>query len=263
MEEQKILNYKIGRKIGLGEMCTIFAGKNIENDQKVVFKIYSKDLAQSKEIVDHFNKKIKIIKELEHPNIVPALDYFVDEEKIVVIVELVEGQNLKFAVSMKDFTKDQNIGFFKEILSGVAYGHSKGLLHRSLYPSNIFFTNNYKDVKLLDFGLARIFEYDNPKKLKIASPMFLSPEQIIQEGEIDHRADIYTLGVVLYFMLAHKTPFSSTSSYSAICEQIVNNEIPKLPRYPKINEIIAKATAKNPNDRFQSCDVFLKVIEEL
>ncbi|MBN2891548.1 MAG: serine/threonine protein kinase [Bacteroidales bacterium] len=264
MEEQIISNYKITSKLGLGEMSVIYSGYNIDTpDKKVVLKIFSAELLKDEDLKAHFLQKVKIIKELNHPNVVPILDYILDSQTIGVVSELVLGQNLKFAVSMKDFTKDQNIDFFKQILSGVAYGHSMGLLHRSLDPSNIFFADNYKRVEILDFGLARIFEYDNPKKMKVASPMFLSPEQVKQESEIDQRADIYTLGVLMYFMLSHKTPFSSTSSYTDICEQIVNNSIPALPRYPEINEIITKATAKNPDNRYQTCEEFIEAIEKL
>ncbi len=261
MENQIISKYQITRKLGLGEMCTIYLGYEIENqDKKIVIKIFNKEQLNDKSLIEHFLKKIEIIKKLDHINVVPILDYVIDDEVFAVIDDLIEGQNLKFAVSMKDFTLDQNIDYFKQILSGVRYIHSVGLVHRSLDPSNIFFTDNYKTIKILDAGLSRIFEYDNPKKMKITSPMFLSPEQVLQNQTIGELSDVYTLGVILYFMLAKKTPFAKTGSYSDICNQIINESLPKLLRGDKYNTIIEKATKKNPAERFQSCDEFLNAL---
>ena len=228
--------------------------------KKVLIKIYSNDLAKRPEIAKKFAEKAKIIKELNHPNVAPILEYIQTDEITAIIVDFIEGQNLKFAVSMKDFTKNQNLKFFKHILSGVNYGHQMGLVHRDLRPSNIFFTDNYQTVKILDFGLANIFEYDNPKKIKIGSPMFLSPEQV-QEKKTGIYSDIYTLGVILYYMMSHKSPYLNTTSYNDICEKIISQEIPILPRYSKLNIIIKKATSKNHEQRYQSCEEFIDAIE--
>jgi serine/threonine-protein kinase len=243
-------------------MSVIYEAKQIDdNNKKVVIKIFNSQMSNYDEISKRFEDKIKIIQSFEHKNIALIKEYVFEPNLMAIITDLIVGQNLKFAVSMKDFSKDQNIDYFKQIVKAVSYGHSLGIAHRDLRPSNIFFTNDYKMVKILDFGLAEIFEYDNPKKLKMDTPMFLSPEQVAGSEKIDFRTDIYTLGVILYNMLSKKPPYPRTTSYDEICEQIINQDVPETERYTGIDRIIKKATAKKPEERFQSCDEFLKAID--
>lgn len=264
MINQQISDYIITSKIGIGEMSTIYEAKKIDDkSKKVVIKVFSDSALADKEIVTNFSTKAKIMQNLNHKNVAPILEYIQKPDLLAIIVEHIKGQNLKFAVSMKDFTKDQNLSFFKQILSGIDYGHSLGIVHRGLDPSNIFFTDNYKNIKILDMGMASILGYDSPKKMKINPPMFLSPEQVNEEKNIDIRSDIYTLGIILYFMMTHKSPYTRTSSYTEICEQIVTQEIPSITRYTIVDSIIKKATAKNPDERYQTCGEFLEALEKI
>ncbi len=264
MINEQVLKYKIFRKIGRGNMVTLYTAYEINNpENKVVIKIYDKHLAEDKKIAEHFEKCAKKIIALNHENISNELEYEVRDDALILITELLSGQNLKFATLIKGLSYDENIKILIQSVEAISYLHSQGIVHRDIKPENIFLINNYKKVKILDSGVAGVFGFDNPENIskRIDAPMYFSPEQASGETDIDARSDIYSIGVVMYFMFSHKSPFETTASYDEILKQIINNPIPDLPGHKDLNDIIKKATQKNPTDRYQSCENLLNDIK--
>jgi serine/threonine-protein kinase len=264
MVNEQVLKYKIFRKIGRGNMVTLYTAYEIENpEHKVVVKIYDKHLAENKEIAQQFEKCAKKIIALEHQNISNELEYEIRNDALILVTELLTGQNLKFATLIKGLSYDENLRILNQTIEAISFLHSKGIIHRDIKPENIFLTENYKKVKILDAGVAGVFGFDKRENIskRIDAPMYFSPEQAEGNKPIDERSDIYSLGVVMYFMFRHKPPFETTTSYDEIINQIIDNPIPDIPGNAELNNIIQKATQKNPADRFQTCGELLNELK--
>jgi formylglycine-generating enzyme required for sulfatase activity len=149
-------------------------------------------------------------------------------------------------------------------LNAFEYAHSKGIVHRDIKPANIFIDKN-NQVKILDFGIAKIFGEGNGATqtgTQMGTPVYMSPEQVKGDKSIDHRSDIYSLGITLYFLLSGKAPYESAEESSfEIFMKIVNDPIPHLPNNSFFDAIIQKAVAKDRNDRYQEIKEFRSSIE--
>ena len=263
---KQILNYKITKKIGEGGMATLYEAVHTTfENRKVAIKVLDPILTRNKDIVSRFVSEAKIMANLDHQNIVKVVDFEQDTELMAIIMELLNGISLKDAIRNNNFSEDTNINIFRQVVNAIDYGHNKGVVHRDIKPSNVFLINNLQQAKVLDFGIAKLLNSDNQKTatgLQMGTPMFMSPEQVRGLNSIDHRTDIYSLGVLLYYMFARKTPYDKTASQFDILSKIVNQPIPDLENFPQINRIVKKATAKNPDERYQTCQELLAAIDE-
>lgn len=264
MLEKIISKYKLIRKIGQGNSVILYKAYNINNvEEKIVANVFDKQ--DDKNIIEQFKKLSETLSSIDHPNIVKVLEFHILENHPVFITKLLDGQNLKFAVLIKGLNAEQNLSLFKQILNAIDYLHQHKIVHRDIKPENVFLVDNYKKVKILNPGIAKIIKFDHPSKIgkRLDAPMFLSPEQASGADKIDYRSDIYSLGVLLYFIISRKLPFSNTSSYNQILQQIINDPVPLIPVKDKINKIIQKATAKNPDERFQNVSEFIEAVKSL
>jgi len=264
MVDKTISKFKLFRKIGQGNSVTLYEAYNLNNvEEKVVVNIY--DTQENADILKKFSELGEILTTIEHKNIVKIIEHHIVDSHPVFITRLLEGQNLKFSVLIKGMTPDENKKIFLQILSAVDYLHSHNIVHRDIKPENVFLTDDYRKVNILDTGLAGILGYDHPSKVgkREDAPMFLSPEQASGSDKIDYRSDIYSLGVLLYFMNSRKLPFSNTSSYNNILEQIIAEPVPEIPLKKNINKIIKKATEKDPEKRYQSVREFKEEIKTI
>lgn len=266
MDNQQILNYKIIKKISLAGPITLYASHLIDNPNKIfIAKIFDKNLASVPEVQQKFDEILPIVSKLEHPNIIKIVDYIRTDDNMAVFTDALDGQNLQFVVLIKGLSKQAILEIFSNILIAVEYAHSMGVCHKNLKPSNIFIPGKNKDLKLLDFCVATILNLDNPDNLlkyNIENPMFMSPEMVSGQ-KVDCRTDIYSLGVLLYFMFSHKTPYLKTAPSNVLIQNVINNPVPDLKHYIDIDRIIKKATAKNPDLRYQTCSEFLVDIQKI
>ncbi len=267
MINQQILNYTIIQELGKGGMATVYKAKhNTFENRFVAVKILDSIFSRNQDAINRFVNEAKIMASFEHKNIVKVLDFDNKNNQMAIIMELLDGEDLKSVIDKKILDKQQNIEIFKQILNAIEYGHNKKVIHRDLKPSNVFIIDNLKTAKVLDFGIAKLLESDNQMTLtgfQMGTPVFMSPEQVKGNRNLDNRTDIYSLGVLLYYMFAQKPPFDQNTSQYEILTKIVNEPLPTLFEFPEINSIISKATLKNPDHRYQNCNEFLNAFNNL
>lgn len=251
--------YKLVRLIGEGGMAYIYEGKHQRLDSKVAVKVLNPILAKNEQVKMRFENEAKFMASLNHPNITKVWDYEEDNGLVAIIMELLEGENLGERIKRTGPLSDYVTRLvFSQLLNAFGYAHSKGIVHRDIKPSNIFVDSD-NQVKILDFGIAKIFGTGNDLTqtgTQMGTPDYMSPEQVKGDKSIDHRSDIYSLGITLYFLLTGRPPFSNAedSSYT-VFTKIVNERISNVNNV-FFNNIIQKAVAKDRNERYQSIDEF-------
>jgi len=259
--------YKITRFIGEGGMATVYEGTHQKLGTKVAIKILNPVLTANKQIRLRFENEAKFMATLEHPNITRVLDFEEQSDMLAIVMELLHGQDLSSLIRTNGaLSIQQALPLFSQILDAFQYAHKKDILHRDIKPSNIFI-NADNQVKILDFGIAKILSSGNELTstgTQIGTPVYMSPEQVKADKNIDHRSDIYSLGVTLYYTLNGKPPYdTATQSNFEIFNKIVYEPIPDLLDKPQANQIIKKAVEKNPEQRYQNGNEFKEALMSL
>ena len=260
--------YEVQEIIGVGGMSVVYKAYDNVDDRTVAIKILKDEFSNDADFVRRFKNESKAIAVLSHPNIVKVYDVSFGEKVQYIVMEYVDGITLKEYIQKQHIiTWNDAVFFTTQILRALQHAHDKGIVHRDIKPQNIILlpTGN---IKVTDFGIAR-FSRTETKTLTenaIGSVHYISPEQA--KGEFtDERADIYSVGVVLYEMLAGKVPFDADSAVSVALMQL-QKEPKKLteinPNIPVgIEQICFHAMQKNPQDRYQTATEMLLDLEEV
>lgn len=269
MIPDKILDYKINRLIGEGGMAKVYlADLDTKLGTKVAIKVLEKHLASEESIRARFRQEAKSMLNLKHPYIVNVFNFVEEDDMLAIVMEYIEGETLKEMVEKGGaISPDLAIKIFTQILEAMQYVHDKGIVHRDIKPSNIFVIEG-KYPKILDFGIVKVVgggqgTTKTKTGLTIGTPMFMSPEQVQTPQNIDHRSDIYSLGVTFHYMLAGDLPYDSTESEFSIQTKVVMEVLPKLKGIPYgLMNAISGSTEKDRNVRFQSCDDFKQSLNQ-
>lgn len=246
--------YRIIKKIASGGMADIFLGDDLKLNRKVAVKILSANYAGDRNFVARFKSEAQILARLNHPNIVQVYDWGEFNGSYFICMEYVEGESLKEIIEKKGPLPPETIADYAiQISSALLTAHKNNLIHRDIKPQNILVTPEEK-VKVTDFGIAKSLTTDVTKTLNImGTAHYISPEQA--KGEVlDHRTDIYSLGIVLYEMLTADVPFRGSNSIDISLKHI--NEKPLKPSElmenipEKLENIIMHCLEKNPLARY-------------
>lgn len=262
---QTIGKYQLTRVIGEGGMACVYEGVHEKLGTRVAVKVLNPILARNAQLRQRFENEANFMASLNHPNIARVLDIEDQNGTLAIVMELLEGEDLDERVKRKGPLSAEEIKpLFDQVLNAFDYAHSKGIVHRDIKPANIF-VDASNQVKILDFGIAKIFGTGNEMTqtgAQMGTPVYMSPEQVKGDKSIDHRSDIYSLGVTLYFLLSGKVPYESSedSSYE-IFTKIVNEPIPVINNNDFFDFIIGIAVSKDRNERFQTIEEFRKSIE--
>ncbi len=260
--------YEIQDVIGVGGMAVVYKAYDNIDDRIVAVKILKDEYLANEEFRRRFKNESKAIAVLSHRNIVKVYDVSFGDRLQYIVMEYIEGITLKEYIEQRGvITWNEALFFSIQILRALQHAHDKGIVHRDVKPQNIMLLEN-GTIKVTDFGIAR-FSHSETRTMTekaIGSVHYISPEQA--KGELtDEKADIYSVGVVLYEMLTGTLPFDADSAVSVALMQ-VNNE-PKLPRRINPNipmgfeQITMRAMQKNPRERYQSAAEMLMDLEEL
>jgi serine/threonine protein kinase len=262
----KIREYEIIDKIGQpGGMAVVYKAKHQSLEVIRAIKKLHFHLTSNASIIQRFENEAKALSILEHPNIVKVYDFFREEDSYYLIMEYVDGLSLAEVLANSALGEKLALEYIKQILSTMAFAHSKKILHRDIKPSNILIDSK-GNVKVVDFGIAKMMDRKGLTSagFTMGSPWYMSPEQI--EGhDLDERSDIYSLGITLFEMLTARVPFDDTSEYK-IYEKHQKEPVPSLKDINKnlsvdLDAIIQKASAKNINDRFQRAEDFAEAVD--
>ncbi|MCB9831165.1 MAG: protein kinase [Planctomycetes bacterium] len=253
---RRLPRFEVGRRIGRGGMGVVFAARDRKLDREVAIKILSRDLTRADDFVQRFLREGRMLALLNHPNIVTVHDFGMEEGLCYLVMELIEGSDLRRVIAEGGLKPEQALALVPQICEALQYAHEKGVVHRDIKPENILLRRDGL-VKIADFGIAKMTGEERDQRLTrsravIGTPQYMAPEQLERPLEVDHRADIYALGVVLYEMLTGELPLGRFDPPSA-----------RLAIDLRVDEVVLRSLEKAPERRYQSAGAVKLDVEEI
>jgi len=267
---QTLGSFRILSLLGEGGMGRVYLAEHVLIGRRAAIKVLAAEIAQNEELVSRFFTEARAVNDIRHPNIVEVTDFGTVGKVPYIVMELLDGETLEqrlARVQKLDATAAARV--VAQVAAAVGAGHEHGMVHRDLKPANIFLRNHpdYPDfVKVLDFGIAKLVAHDRNVQhhtemgALIGTPAYMSPEQCLGDTHLDHRSDIYSLGVVLFQMLTGRLPFTAETAGRLIMSHV--QEMPPSPQVinPSLSSatsaVILRAMAKKPDERFASMREF-------
>ncbi len=261
---ERVGDYEILAALGAGGMGRVYKVRNVISNREEAMKILLPDFASDPELAARFMAEIRTLATLEHPGITQLRTAFRSQNQFVMVMEFVEGATLEKLATQSRIPLHRILDYSNQILAALGYAHRRGVTHRDIKPANIMITAHGL-VKLMDFGIAKSandVQLTRPGTT-LGSAYYMSPEQV-RGVDIDGRSDIYSFGVMLYELLTGRKPFVADSSYS-----LLNAHLHEIPTSPlevnpaisqELNDVVLRAMAKLPEDRFQTAEEFRDAI---
>ena len=256
MKGQKISDrYQIIKAIGEGGMANVYLAYDTILDRDVAVKVLRGDLANDEKFVRRFQREALSASSLTHPNIVEVYDVGEDHGMYYIVMEYVEGRHLKDLIKKRGkLTTSEVIDIMLQITDGMSVAHDSYIIHRDIKPQNIMILENGL-VKIMDFGIAMALNSTQLTQTNsvMGSVHYLPPEQASGKGAT-LQSDIYSMGIVMYELLTGKLPYKGDNAVEIALKQLkeplpdIREELPNIPQ--SIENIIIKATAKNPKNRY-------------
>jgi serine/threonine protein kinase/Tfp pilus assembly protein PilF len=260
-----ISHYRILEPLGEGAVGLVYKAEDVNLKRIVALKFLHPDAVGSEEQKQRFIREAQTAAALDHPSICTVYEIEQADDKLFIAMVFVDGSDLKAALASGPMTVDRALNVASQVGGGLAAAHAKGIVHRDIKCSNILIGSD-GGVRITDFGIARMRGAKEISKTTtgVGTPAYMSPEQARSEP-VDHRSDIWSLGVCLYEMLTGELPFKGDIG-AAVVYSILNEEFrtpsdvrPELS--PALDAIIARALAKNPDDRYQRMTDFLAYLK--
>lgn len=260
--------YELVEKLGGGGMAIVYKGRDRLLSRAVTIKILREHLASDPEVVRRFQQEAQAVAKLSHPNIVSIYDVGQEQDLYYLVMEYIEGRTLKEVIEEKGrLEPGEAIGYARQLCDALQHAHESNIIHRDIKPQNILITNKGQ-AKVTDFGIAKAatnatMTYSGNSI--IGTVQYISPEQARGDMATVH-TDIYSAGIVLYEMLTGKLPFEGDTAIGIAIKHI-QADVPRpstlVPELPAgLEQVIVKALAKNPQDRFQSASEMKKALLE-
>lgn len=264
---QTIGDYEIVGTLGKGGMGTVFSVRNLLSDRIEAMKVVLPDLTANSEACDRFLREIRVHASLDHPNIAALRTALRVGDRVLMIMELVQGVSLQERLAKGPVDAEEAVACIDQVLSALALAHSRGVIHRDIKPANILVTPQGV-IKLTDFGIARASGDSTLTKNGVAlgSIFYMSPEQV-RARPVDPRSDLYSVGVTFYEMITGSRPIEGESEHAIMEAHLKKIPVPPCLWRPSISaalsDIVMKSLAKLPEDRFQSAAEFRDALRRL
>jgi serine/threonine protein kinase/tetratricopeptide (TPR) repeat protein len=263
----RIGKYDIVRSIGKGAMGMVYLAHDTVLERDVALKVMVAQIADDPELIQRFSREAKAVAKMTHPNVVTVFDLGTHTDgSPYIAMELLKGQDLQKAMrTPPPMTHDRKVAIIVQVLAGLAHAHQAGIVHRDIKPANIFI-NQDGTVKIMDFGVARLTTASMTGTGNIVGTAdYMSPEQV-KGAKVDGRSDLFSVGCMLYELLAGRRPFHS-DNLMAIFYKITHEEVnygllPQGPQFDALRPILQKALAKGLEDRYQTAYDFAVVLRE-
>jgi len=264
MTTKKIGKYEIVRELGRGAMGIVYEGRDPDIGRKVAIKTIRFDVinrkAEQEEAQKRFMREAQSAGNLSHPNIVTIYDVGQDKGLTYIAMEFIEGEDLENLIAEgRRLPLESTINLIEQIGEALDFAHRHGIIHRDIKPGNVLIDKEGRP-RLLDFGIARVSNSTMTQANTVmGTPYYMAPEQIAGRA-VDHRADIFSLGAILYEILTLAKPFPG-ENMTTVIYRILNEEPPETRSFDRtlpagLDYVVKKALAKNPAQRYQTCREF-------
>lgn len=266
--------YQILELLGKGGMGSVYKARHIKLEKIVAVKILQHQFVSNRTLATRFLREAQAASRLSHPNIIHVYDYGeIKSSLLYIAMEYLEGQSLRDYLDWRGtLSVEEACYILRQCLLGLSEAHGKQLVHRDIKPANLMVVNNPQNellIKILDFGTAKILDGQaDITQSVIGTPQYMSPEQAKGEG-IDHRTDLYSLGITLYEMVTGERPFFSDTVHGYLGKHIHEKPVPLRQRCPEKNfsagfeAVVMKSLEKDVHQRYASANDFLKEIENV
>ncbi|MEO6057517.1 MAG: protein kinase [Gemmatimonadales bacterium] len=263
--------YLIQRELGQGGMATVLLAEDPKHERQVAVKVLRPELAAALG-PERFTREIRIAARLQHPHILPLLDSGQADGFLYYVMPYVDGQSLRDRIARDgELPVHEAVRLLVEIVDALAFAHAQGIVHRDIKPDNVLLSGRHALV--MDFGVAKaVSEATGRQSLTTAgvalgTPAYMAPEQATADPNLDHRVDIYAVGVMGYELLTGRTPFAGLSAPQMLAAHVTEEPAP-LTRYrpslsPVLQSVIMRCLAKHPADRWQTAQELLAQLEPL
>ena len=263
---EQIGPYFVRERIGQGGMADVYRAYQPSVKREVALKVIPLFIsAEQDEVQRRFRLEAEMIASLEHPHILPVFDYGITDEVLYLAMRFLRGGTLRDLLQRGFIPLPEAVDLFNQVALALGYAHRRGIIHRDLKPSNILIDNEH-NAYLADFGLAKVLGGSSQLTTTgsiIGTPAYMSPEQL-RGDPINHRSDVYSLGVILYHMLVGRPPFEALTTFSLIYQHVektpppLREFNPQVP--PEVEAIVLRALAKNPDERFDSSEQMAEAV---
>ena len=250
--------YMILDRIGSGSMGRVYKAHHAMMDRVVALKIIAPEIASNERVVARFQREMKLVGRLDHPNVVRAFDADQIHKVLYIVMEYVTGQSLGDLIKKKPLPPAEMVDYAFQAALGLAHAHEQGIVHRDVKPSNILLTEDRK-IKVLDLGLGVLMEADSAATFATADGIavgtvdYMSPEQACGR-EVDGRSDLYGLGCSMYHLLTAKLPFPGSSPIERLGKRISGRHVPITEHLPDLPasfvKVIDRLLAPKPHERY-------------
>ena len=258
--------YKVLNRIGSGGMADVYCAEDLQLGRRVALKLLYRRFAEDEEFVERFRREASSAAGLQHPNVVAVFDRGEFDGTYYIAMEFLEGRSLKQLVRQEGALEpDRAIDLVIQILKAARFAHRRGIVHRDIKPHNVIVDDEGR-AKVTDFGIARAGASDMTETGSImGTAQYLSPEQA-QGHPVDARADLYSIGVVLYELLTGRVPFDAESAVTIALKQVSEEPVPPSHYNPAVSDqledVVMRALQKDPAFRFADAEEFIVALEQ-
>jgi serine/threonine-protein kinase len=266
--------YRFERELGGGGMSRVFLAEEVALGRRVVVKVLAPDLSAGVS-GERFRREVQLAAKLQHPHIVPLLAAGQSAHLLYYIMPFVDGESLRQRLSREnELPVVEAVRLAREIADALSHAHAQGIVHRDIKPENVLLSNRHAVVA--DFGIAKAIEEGHAGGragapgltsvgFTLGTPAYMAPEQAVADPATDHRADLYSLGVVAYEMIAGRPPFQAATSQELIAAHVATPPEPLASRRPAcppaVAAVIMRCLEKRPADRPQSAEEVLRALD--